>query len=179
MTNESGRRLTMKYTSSEANKFLKKLNSDYQALLNFERDSRTFLAATGEDPEDIRPSYDYAKTLADIDEISRQIRTVKHALNVFNSTTVVDGFDMTIDEMLVMLPQLSERVRTLDAMRSALPKMRERTYGSGTGATIDYRYTNYDIAEAAKDYERCYALLSKAQTALDLVNNTVRFDIDI
>lgn len=169
----------MQYTSSEANKLLKKLNSDYQTLLCFERDSRTFLAATGEDPETVRPAYDYKKTCADIDEISRQIRVIKHALNVFNATTVVEGFGMTIDEMLVMLPQLSERVRVLDSMRSTLPKLRERTYGSGTNATIDYRYTNYDTAEAAADYERYYALLSKAQTALDLVNNTVRMEIDL
>lgn len=169
----------MQYTSSEANKLLKKLNSDYQTLLCFERDSRTFLAATGEDPETVRPAYDYRKTCADIDEISRQIRVIKHALNVFNATTVVEGFGMTIDELLVMLPQLSERVRVLDSMRSTLPKLRERTYGSGTNATIDYRYTNYDTAEAAADYERYYALLSKAQTALDLVNNTVKMEISL
>lgn len=169
----------MQYTSSEANKLLKKLNSDLETLLSFERDSSTFLAATGEDPESVRPAYDYKKTCADIDEVSRRIRVIKHAVNVFNATTKVEGFDMTIDEMLVMLPQLSARVRVLDRMRSTLPKLRERTFGSGTNATIDYRYTNYDTEEAARDYERFYALLSKAQSALDLVNNTVTMEIEL
>ena len=169
----------MKYTSAEANKLLKKLNSDYQNLLYTESQSRSFLAATGEDPESVRPAYDYEKTQQELGSLAKKIRTVKHAINVFNSVTTVDGMDMTIDELLVYLPQLTERVHTLDGMRSVLPKMRERTYGAGTGATIDYRYANYDLEQVKKDYETAYECLTQAQTALDSVNNSVRFKIDI
>lgn len=169
----------MKYTSSEANKLLRKLNSDYQILLNNEAQSRTFLAATGEDPESVRPAYDYEKTQEDLKALAKKIRTVKHAINVFNSTTKVEGFDMTIDEMLVALPMISERVKTLNSMRSELPKVRERTYGSGVNATIDYRYVNYDIEKVAADYEEEYATLSAAQTALNLLNNTSTMEIEI
>ena len=82
----------MKYTSSEANKLLKKLNSDYQNILFTESQSKTFLAATGEDPESVKPAYDFAKTQEEIKAITKKIRTVKHAINQFNTTTVVDGF---------------------------------------------------------------------------------------
>lgn len=169
----------MKYTSSEANKLLRKLNSDYRNLIRNESQSRTFLAATGEDPESVRPLYDYEKTKEELAAFAAKITMVKHALNVFNSTTKVDGFDMTIDEMLVVLPMISERVRTLDSMRSELPKARERTFGSGTNAVIDYRYVNYDIDKAAADYDREYAKLTAMQNALDIVNNTKTMDIDI
>ena len=169
----------MKYTSSEANKYLRKLNSDLQTLISAETQSRTFLAATGEDIESVRPAYDYAKTQQDIQALCVKIRRLKHAINVFNTTTVVDGFDMTIDEMLVYMPQLTERVRVLDTMRSTLPKLRERTYGSGTNATIDYRYTNYDHDSVEKDYEKMFSLLSRAQNALDLINNTKTFEVDL
>jgi len=169
----------MEYTSSEANKLLKKLNSDYQTVKYCENNSKTFLAATGEDPESLRPAYDYKKTQAELKDLARKIRTVKHAINLFNVTTVVDGFDMTIDELLVMLPQLNSRVNTLDAMRTTIPKVRESSYGSGTNATIDYRYINYDIDEVAADYNEAYELLSKAQIALDILNNTVKFEINI
>ena len=64
-------------------------------------------------------------------------------------------------------------------MRTTLPKTRERTYGTGTNATIDYRYVNYDIDTVAADYETVYGLLSKAQTALDLVNNTAMMEIEL
>ncbi len=169
----------MKYTSAQANKLLKKLNADYQNLLSTERQSCTFLAATGEDIETVRPEYDYAKTQKQIAEVCAKIRKIKHAVNVFNSTTVVEGFDMTVDELLVYMPQLTERVNRLDSMRNAMPKLRERTYGTGTNATIDYRYTNYDREAAERDYEESFALLSKAQNALDLVNNTKTMEIDV
>lgn len=169
----------MKYTSSEANKLLRKLNSDYQTLQATELEARTFLAASGEDPEEVRPAYDYAQVQAELKELAVKIRTLKHAINVFNTTTKVEGFDMTIDEMLVYLPQLSERVNMLNMMRTALPKVREKSYGSGTNATIDYRYVNYDIETVKKDYEEKFAQLSKAQTALDFVNTTATFEVEI
>ena len=67
----------MKYTSSEANKLLKKLNADYQTLLALENQSRTFLAATGEDVESVRPAYDYAKTQADLKALAKKIAKAK------------------------------------------------------------------------------------------------------
>ena len=169
----------MKYTSSEANKILKKLNSDYRTLTMLETAGMTYLAATGEDPESVRPDYDYEDTKAKLDELTERIRKVKHAINVFNATTQVPGTGMTIDELLVVMPILSERVRVLDGMRSTLPKVRERTYGSGTNSTIDYRYTNYDIEKAAADYTEAADRLARLQTALDLLNNTEKFEIDI
>ena len=169
----------MRYTSAEASKLLKKLNGDYQELLSREILSRSFLAATGEDVDSVRPEYDFEKTQAEIAEISEKIRRLRHAINVFNTTHEVPGFGMTVDEMLVFLPQLSERASALDSMRAALPKQRERTYGSGTGATIDYRYANYDIKKAAGEYERVYDTLTKAQMALDRLNGSETMEIDI
>ena len=169
----------MKYTSAEANKLLKQLMQDYYAAINIERQSSTFLAATGEDPDSVKPEYDYIKTQETLKELSSKIRKIKHAINAFNTATAVPGFDMTIDEMLVYLPQLNERVDTLNGMSNTLPKVRERTYGQGTNATIDYRYANYDISAAKKEYEELRALLSKAQTALDLLNNSETFEIEL
>ena len=169
----------MQYTSSEANKLLKKLNADYQALLETDYASRTYLAATGEDPDSVKPEYDYKKMQEDITALSEKIGKVKHAINIFNSNTVIEGFDMTIDELLIRLPMINERVRSLDVMRRALPKVRKRSYGAGTGATIDYEYTNYDREEAVADYEKLFDYLSKAQTALDHLNTTVTFEIEI
>ena len=80
---------------------------------------------------------------------------------------------------MVQQTMINERVRSLDVMRRALPKVRKRSYGAGTGATIDYEYTNYDREEAAADYEKLYDYLSKAQTALDHLNTTVTFEIEI
>ena len=160
----------MKYTSAEANKLLKKLNDEYAALLEKERRSRDFRAAMGEDVASVRPAYDYAKTQAHFAELEENIRSIKHAVNCFNTTQSVDGFNMTIDEMLVYIPQLTKRKSKLLEMKSKLPKERvEEQYGRQSNI-IDYTYTNYDLAAVEADYEKAVDELSRAQLALDAVN---------
>ena len=169
----------MKLTSQEAGKMLKKLNEKVQSLLLMEQKSCSFLASVGEDPETCRPDYDYASVQKEIQELELQVRRLRHALNVFNTTHVVPGFEMTIDEMLVYIPQLTKQKGKLDAMKSELPKSRvEPRYGSAQNF-IDYKYLNYSVKTVEEDYERVSAELSKAQTALDLVNSTESFDIDL
>lgn len=169
----------MKVTSAEAAKIMRQLNEQLSALERREANSKTFLAALGEDLESARPAYDYAETQTAIAELQQKIRKVKHAINVFNTTTQVPGFDMTIDEMLVYLPQLSANAGKLSDMKDALPKTRESTGYSRGSNVIDYRYANYDIAAAAADYETASQLLAKAQTALDLVNSTAELELPI
>ena len=169
----------MKYTSAEAAKLLRKLNDSYNALLEMEGRSRDFLASVGEDVESVRPAYDYAETQKALDELEDKIRRVKHAVNVFNLSHTVPGFDMTIDEMLVYIPQLTKKKAKLLGMKSVLPKAREASQYGRQSSIIDYRYVNYDIAAVAADYDRVSDELAKAQTALDVVNNTETFELDV
>lgn len=99
----------MKLTSAEANKMIRALKDQYRLLFSQEENVVSFIAATTENVEEVRPPYSYEETAAKYDEIERKIRKIKHALNVFNATTKVEGFDMTIDEMLVFLPQATDR----------------------------------------------------------------------
>lgn len=166
----------MKYTSAQANKLLKKLNDEYSALLDKEQRSRDFRAAMGEDIESVRPAYDYAKTQARLEELEGTIRRLKHAINRFNTTQVVDGFGITIDEMLVYIPQLTKRKSKLLEMKSRLPKERvEEQYGRQSNI-IDYTYTNYDLTAVEADYEKAADELSRAQLALDAVNQRDFFE---
>ena len=169
----------MKYTSSQAGKLLRKLNDDYTALLKKEELSKDFLVALGENPEGIRPDYDFAVTQTELQELERKIRIVKHALNVFNSTTIIPEFNITVDEMLVLIPQLSKRKQKLATMKGKLPKMREQATGYGRiSSVVEYRYLNYDVAQVESAYEEVVELLSKSQMALDVVNNTQMLEIE-
>lgn len=166
-------------TSAEAAKLLKKLNDELYTVTYNEEQSKEFLAALGEDPETVRPEYDYSETSAKIDALEEKIRVLKHTISVFNTTTVVPQINMTIDQALVYIPQLTKRCAKLLSMMTRLPKTRENASGYGrNNAIIDYRYINYDAKTAESDYYRYKAELDKAQLQLDHVNSTVYFTVD-
>ncbi len=170
----------MTYTSAEAAKLLRKYMEERRALLAQEVKCRAFHAALGEDPETVRPVYDFDAMQAELAAVEGKIRRIKHAINVFNTTTVVPGVGMTIDELLVYLPQLSEAKERLSGMASALPKERN-SYGGygGSAGVIDYTYTNYVPEDARAAYVEVADRLANAQTALDLVNSTVTMEIEL
>ncbi|MBQ4254232.1 MAG: hypothetical protein II712_05315 [Erysipelotrichaceae bacterium] len=165
----------MKVTSSQANKILRKLSEQYSSLTWNENESSTFQAAVGEDPETVRPEYDYAQTQKQLNDLEKQIRALKHKINCFNATTRIEEFDMTIDEMLVYIPQLTKRRDKLARMKNTLPKKRCESYNKNI---IDYKYINYSLDEVKSDYEAVADELSRAQIALDTVNNSVEFELD-
>ena len=49
----------------------------------------------------MRPAYNFKEMRDAQDELEKKIRKVKHAINVFNTVTIIPDFDITIDEMLV------------------------------------------------------------------------------
>lgn len=165
------------YTSAEAAKLLRKLNEELEIIERHENQSSTFNAAPGENPEDVRPEYNYEATQEEITELERKIRTVKHAINEFNLSHVVPDFNMTIDRLLIYIPQLTKRKQKLYSMQARLPKARENNYRGSN--IIDYCIANYDIKKAHEDYVKISDELSQAQTALDVINNSEKFEIDI
>ncbi len=168
----------MKCTSAEANKMLKKLLDDRNDILKKEEEIRTFKAATVEKLEDARPEYDYEATQQELIEIDNRVRTIKHAINVFNLTQEIPGTGMTIDQVLVYLPQLSLRKMKLSTMKQQQVKKRCEGYDANSHF-IEYTYANYDPAQAEADYNKVSDELGRIQNALDLVNSTVQFEIEL
>ena len=166
----------MKITSSEASKMLKNLNEDRKSLLNKEREVSSFVASPTENLDSVRPEYNYEETQKALYDIEKKIITLKHALNIFNSTFVIKEFNMTIDEILVYLPLLNSQKDKLNSYRTMLPKKRQDSYSS---SQIEYLYTNFDIKQAEKEYQEISAKLSRVQTVLDYVNSTEQFELDI
>ena len=163
----------MKYTSAQANKLLKTLKDARESILFREGNNDRFVAATVEDLESARPDYDYAAVQARLEVLEGQIRMVKHAINQFNLTHTVEGFDMTVDQMLVYIPQLSERCSKLDTMAD-MP--RKKRYNSRSNL-IEYEYTNYDPEQVRAYYQAAKDLLNQAQLALDALNQSETMEI--
>ena len=83
----------MKMTSAEANKLMRKLYEEHDAVWNAERSRRTFVAATVEDPDEVRPDYDYAETqkkLAELENIYQK-GTLKNMSVLLNATDISSG----------------------------------------------------------------------------------------
>lgn len=168
----------MLYTSAEVNKLLRKLNEEKLNIESLERQSCIFHCAMGEIPDEVRPDYDYSSTQDNLLKLERKIRKIKHAINLFNISTIVQEFNMTIDELLVYIPQLSARKQKLYNMQARLPKSRDNSY-RGNPSIIDYCMVNYGIASAREEYSAVSDELSKAQIALDLLNNSIKFEIEL
>ena len=167
----------MQLTSAQAAKLLRRLKEEKDLLNSEEKNSKSFVAAIQEDVDAVRPAYDFAAMQARLESLDARMRKLKHAINVFNTTTIVDGFDMTIDEMLVYLPQLGEKKEKLTQMSKMLPRRRnDRDYNSSNN--IEYLYANFDIEEARAELNRVSELYAKAQTMLDLVNNRDTFEFE-
>ena len=165
----------MKYTSAQANKLLRKLMEDRADLLSQERQSSRFVAATTENIEDARPAYQFAATQEKLDRLEEQIRTVKHAISLFNLTHTPPDMDMTADQLLTYIPQLTEQKARLSQLANALPKT--RLPSNGRTNLIEYEHANYDVEEAQAAYQKVSTALSQAQLALDTLNNTETMEI--
>ena len=169
----------MQYTSASLNKLLKQTSDEVERIKKIESSTSTFLVAIGEKVEDARPEYNYTETQAKINELDAKVRKIKHAINVFNSTTVVDGFDMTIDELLVLIPQLTKQRTKLSGMVNRPQKVRQETDRYYGKSIIEYSYVNYDIEQAKADYDKVNDMLTKAQLALDKLNNSAVIELDV
>ena len=176
--NDREKEKCMLYTSAEANKLLRALRDEEMAEKMKEAENHKFEAALGENIEDVRPDYSLEATNKKLEEIRNKIVAVKHAINVFNVKTVIVD-NITIDMALIMLPQLTDRKRSLYNMKTLPAKKRNRLYGTGTANVIDYTYANFSPEEAEAEYTRISEEIDRIQLALDKVNATEKMEIDI
>lgn len=163
-------------TSAAANKWIKTLEDEKAYYLTLEANASTYTLAEGE-PEE-KPDYDYCEVSKKIEELDYKIQRIRHAVNVFNTTTKLPELDLTVDEALVKMAQLNNRKAQLDIMRKKLPKSRVNSFLNRTKTVIEYEYTNYDIEQVKKDYNRIHEEIMKIQLALDICNQTKTFSVN-
>lgn len=165
----------MLITSKEANKLLKKCYDELEIIRIKENQSLYFIAAAGEVIESVRPEYDFESTQRKIESINANVIHIKHQLNKFNTSTTLENVNLTIDEVLILLPQLNELKSKYERMLKHLPKNRRMS----SGTLIEYEYANYDLKAVEFSYNRVINEINTLQLELDKVNSTARFEIDL
>lgn len=173
-----GRGGRVEFTSASANKYLRRLQDEKDRLLRTEQEVSTYVLAEGEAAEP--PAYDYGAVREKVAQIDGQARAIRHALHRFNTQTVLPERGITIDEALILLAQLSGRKDRLNELASRQPQERlgNRYFGSSNGP-IEYRYANYDVAQAEADYRAVADEIAALQLELDLVNQTEVFSVEL
>ena len=168
----------MEFTSASANKYLRRLQDEKDRLLRTEQEVSTYVLAEGGAAEP--PAYDYGAVREKVAQIDGQARAIRHALHRFNMKTVLPERGITIDEALILLAQLSGRKERLNGLASRQPQERlgNRYFGSSNGP-IEYRYANYDVAQAEADYRAVADEIAALQLELDLVNQTEVFSVEL
>ena len=78
------------------------------------------------------------------------------------------------------MAQLNDEARRLDDLRSSLPMERETVLASfnRTDASL-FRYANYDIEQAGRDYDAVRARVDALQLAVDMANQTASFEVTL
>ena len=163
----------MKMCHSEVIKYIKELESKKHVLLRQEEKDCRY--SYQQEETKIVPKYSYKATRKAVDELDTKIRKLRHALAVANCTVVVDEFNVTIGEALVMLAQYQNKCELLEDM-SERQQITQRSTYSGM---MEITCCNYDVATALKDYEQLRLVISRLQVAIDRANLTNYVEVEV
>lgn len=165
-----------KINTYQALNFIKKLEEELMTISIVEEKNSTFVAATTEDKESVRPFYDFAGTLLKKQNIINAISDLKYLISVHNLDKCLDskynGHISPTEAMCKInyLRQLYAGLRKL-----ALNPQRQRE--NVTGSVIDYRYANYDVNSASVQLEKVKSELEELKELLEKYNHTVEFEV--
>ena len=167
----------IKVSPAYASKLVKQKNEQMRVLLSQERETATTTACLDEDVTELLKVYDFAATQRQMDALNDDIIKLKHAINVFNTTTELPGLGYTIDAALVRMKMLSSKRDRLANMKRIQPVTRQSVgYGK---SQPEYVYRNYDAKDVEVEYKKTEEELTSIQLALDKANLDSTIEVDI
>lgn len=167
----------IKVSPAYASKLVKQKNEQMRVLLSQERETATTTACLDEDVTELRKVYDFATTQRQMDALNDDIIKLKHAINVFNTTTELPGLGYTIDAALVRMKMLSSKRDRLANMKRIQPVTRQSAgYGK---SQPEYVYRNYDAKDVEAEHKKTEEELTSIQLALDKANLDSTIEVDI
>lgn len=167
----------MQISPAYANKLIHRKRETLRTLYTEEGKTSTTTACLNEDVEALRQRYDFIKTQAQMDQLNDEIVKLKHAINLFNISTVLPGLGYTIDAALVRMKMLSDKKSRLSKMRTV--EEVSRTSGGFGSKMPEYTYRNYDVADVEREIKAVDDELTQIQLSLDRANLESMIEVDI
>lgn len=119
--------------------------------------------------------YDFLNNRKRIDSLYEEERKIRNLLSIFNTKTLVIGYNFNINEGLVRLAQLKEEIRVLTYL--ARKSQYESTTNYRNNEVTIYK-TSYDIDEAKNYLRKAQKESSALQVAIDKTNLNSEIDLD-
>lgn len=151
-----------------ASKLIRQKNEQIRLLLAQEKEMSTTTACLDEDVTELRSQYDFSSFQEKVETLNCEIVALKHAINMFNISTVLPELGYTIDAALVRMKILSDQKMRLAAMKRVQPIT--RISGGYSNKQPEYVYRNYNSADVERAYEAVESELTNIQLALDKAN---------
>ena len=171
---EGGKTKVQKMTADTANKTIKNLQAEINALLQEEAKARTYSYSPGEEPDP--PAYDFVATQDRLDTLRDQISVLRHAINQFNVNHRLEKLDgITLDEALRKMSVKHADKKRLFEMLQIPERDRVRSFG---GRDADYVCRNFDKAAVKAAYDYVSNELMLIQQEINIANLTETLVVD-
>ncbi|MBP3422156.1 MAG: hypothetical protein J6K86_00155 [Clostridia bacterium] len=154
----------MKVCIAEAMKLIKDLEEEKERLVYSE--SRRCTVSYKEGEEKVLPDYDYQETRTRIAEIDCEVRRIKYIISKANCEVMLDGFDVSICEGLILLAQYRKECDRLARLAARDQKTRRIT----PNGVLEYTECLYDVKTAEKAQKDLNTTIGKLQVAIDRAN---------
>lgn len=164
-----------KMSNTEIMKRVKDLESRKAELVAFEeRNNSVVYTFEEKDMVDFTKVYDIIGNNTIIRDIDNEIRYLKYLLNLSNSTTIVEDFNITLGEALVYMAQLTQSISRVTPLANTDELTRQ---SSRYGSTAEYKKALYDINIAKQMLVEYKDLLMRLQMAIDKTNLTHEIEV--
>ena len=119
--------------------------------------------------------YNFLNNRNRINDLYLEERKIRNLLSIFNTKTLVIGYDFNINEGLVRLAQLKEEIKVLTNL--ARKSQYESTTNYRNNEVIIYK-VSYDIDEAKNYLRKVQKEMSALQVAIDKTNLNSQIEVE-
>lgn len=174
-------KMKLELTPDAASKRIKRLREELESILSMESECSSYTVGVDEVNPPDPPEYSFFKTQEKINWHIDMIVTLKHALNIFNSSTFLEikgspRPPITIDAALVRMSMLNRQKNKLNKMRMWQKQSR---IDGGFRAKPEYRIRNFDSDMADSKYTNVCWEIEQIQQALNYANVTKTFEVEL